>query len=325
MKRIIISVLVLGMLAFQPTNSLAQDKSAGENVNDKEKFGEYDEIIIKRKGDHDKDARVIVEIRDGEVFVNEKPIEKFEDDEISVLQRKPRMITLHRNVSPFRNFDGVQEFRSIGNRAILGVSTSEGEGGAKIEKVSEGSAAEKAGLKKGDLITKVDEIRIENPADLSKAVAKYKPEEKITVTYKRDGKENKVTVTLGKRSDSFSITPPDVNVFPRMENFDFNFDMDGFPGMARRQRLGIKAQDTENGKGVKVIEVTEESAAAKAGIKEEDIIVEFDGKSVNSADELLRASRETMDKSSFNIKLNRDGKSKTVEVKIPKKLNTATL
>lgn len=328
MKRIFIPVLAMGMLAFQPQEIFAQDKqerTQEETSADNEKFGEYDEIIIKRKGDKDSDAKVIVEIREGEVIVNGEPIEKFEDEEISVLRRKPRMITIHRNVSPFRNFEGMQEFRGPGNRAILGVSTSQGEGGARVEQVSEGSAAEKAGLKSGDLITKVDDIKIENPADLSKAVGKYKPEEKVTVTFKRDGKENKVTVTLGKREGSFKVSPPDVNVFPRMENFDFNFDMDGFPGMGGRQRLGLKAQDTENGKGVKVIDVDDESVASKAGIKEDDIIVEFDGKTVNSADELVRASRGAMDKSSFKIKLDRDGKSRTVEVKIPKKLKTATL
>ena len=94
---------------------------------------------------------------------------------------------------------------------------------------------------------------------------------------------------------------------------------------AGRPRLGIKAQDTEDGKGVKVVDVDEGSAADKSGIKENDIITEFEGKAVNSADALAQASREAKDKSSLKIKLNRGGSSQTVEVKIPKKLKTANL
>jgi len=85
-----------------------------------------------------------------------------------------------------------------------------------------------------------------------------------------------------------------------------------------RPRLGIKAQDTEDGKGVKVLDIDDESAADKAGIKEGDIITEFDGKPVNSADELAAGARTAKDKSSIRLKINRDGKSQDVEVKIPK-------
>ena len=53
-------------------------------------------------------------------------------------------------------------------------------------------------------------------------------------------------------------------------------------------KLGISVQDTDDGKGVKVIEVDEESNAAKAGVKENDIITNFNGKEVNSADEVAK-------------------------------------
>jgi serine protease Do len=92
-----------------------------------------------------------------------------------------------------------------------------------------------------------------------------------------------------------------------------------------KPRLGIKAQDTEDSKGVKVVDVDEGSPAEKAGVKEDDIITSFDGKTVNSVEELAKASREAGDKSSMSIQLSRDGKSQTVEVKIPKKLRTAEL
>ena len=104
-----------------------------------------------------------------------------------------------------------------------------------------------------------------------------------------------------------------------MDGFGQTFSFNGRP------RLGIRAQDTEDGKGVKVLSVDEGSAADKAGIKQGDIITEFEGKSINSADELASAARSTKDQSAMKLKLQRDGRSQTVEVKIPKRLKTTNL
>ena len=90
-------------------------------------------------------------------------------------------------------------------------------------------------------------------------------------------------------------------------------------------KLGISVQDTEDGKGVNVIDVDEDGNAGKAGIKEEDIITEVDGKAVNSADEIAKLMRESRDKTSVKLKLLRKGKTETVEVKIPRKLKSADL
>ena len=95
--------------------------------------------------------------------------------------------------------------------------------------------------------------------------------------------------------------------------------------MDHSPKLGIKAQDTEEGKGVKVLDVADESLAEKAGIKEGDIITEFDGKTINSADDLAEAAQDAREKSSMKVQLTRDGKSQTIEIKIPKKLKTANL
>src|SRR5207253_9623918 len=113
--------------------------------------------------------------------------------------------------------------------------------------------------------------------DLSDAIGKLKPEDKATITYKRDKKEQKISATLGKRTDS-TFFP---QAFQYNNNHDFNLttpDLDGYNMMIRggNPRLGIKAQDTEDGKGVKVLDVNDGSNAQKAGIKEGDIVTEFD-------------------------------------------------
>ena len=89
--------------------------------------------------------------------------------------------------------------------------------------------------------------------------------------------------------------------------------------------MGLSVQDTDEGKGVKVIEVDEESNAAKAGVKEEDVITEVDGKAVNNTDDMVKLIRESKEKFSVMIKLQRSGKSQNIEVKMPKKIKTADL
>lgn len=153
-----------------------------------------------------------------------------------------------------------------------------------------------------------------------------KPDQKIDIVYKREGKEHKTTATLGKRKGGkFGMASPDIAPFPSMDFNMQNGELDQLFSFAGKARLGIKAQDTEDGKGVKVLAVDEGSAADKAGIKEEDLITSFEGKDVNSADELAKASRGAKDKSSLKIQLKRNGKSQTVEVKVPRKLKTANL
>lgn len=311
---------------------------------DKDKMKQYDEIIIKKKSD--KDSKVTVEIKDGQVTVNGKPLEDFDDENVSVRKRGNTIII---NGSPFRNQAGGSAWSysddnaphafsfNNGKGAFLGVATGESKAGAEIEEVTDKSAAEKAGLKKGDVITKIDNEAVFSQEDVSKIVTKHKPEDKVVITYKRDGKEQKTTATLGKRSGAISFgsgqdfSMPGLEAMPAMPpmpNMNFNWDSGNGPrgfGMAGRPRLGIKAQDTEDGKGVKVLDVDDESVAGKAGIKEDDIITEFDGKTVNSADELANAAREGKDKPAVNVKLKRDGKVMSIDIKTPKKLKTANL
>ena len=92
-----------------------------------------------------------------------------------------------------------------------------------------------------------------------------------------------------------------------------------------RPKLGLSVQDTEDGKGVKVIDVDDEGNGQKAGVKEDDIITAINDKEVNSADEVARIIRESRDKPSVMLKIKRAGKIQNIEVKMPRKLKTADL
>lgn len=64
------------------------------------------------------------------------------------------------------------------------------------EAVTAGSPAAKAGLKAGDVITKINNVRLDAKYPLLSAISAHLPGDKVSVTYLRDGKENTVSVTL---------------------------------------------------------------------------------------------------------------------------------
>jgi len=66
--------------------------------------------------------------------------------------------------------------------------------------VMPGSAADKAGLKKGDVVLEFNGERITQKNSLSKIISKYNPGDKVKLKILRDGKEIEVEVVLGKRS-----------------------------------------------------------------------------------------------------------------------------
>lgn len=330
--------MVLGFGAVAQDNKPEKDVLKEKGKEDSKKMREYDEIIIKRKNT-DKDSKVTIEIKDDEVFVDGKPIDDYVENEITVRKKGPKRLTFEGGGSPFRfdqgwSLDG-EDFDE--ERPFLGVTTEGSTGGTKVTMVSENSAAAKAGLKTGDVITKVNDKAVFDHEQLSEAISSFKPEEKVTITYKRDGKENKASVTLGQRPRTRTFRGGPVPVPPMSPDAPYApippmpFDMDDhdfgdvFMYHNAPPKLGLKVQDTEDGKGVKVLDVDEGSAAEKAGIKKDDIITSFEGKDITNAGELARASREAKDKSSLKVQLSRNGKSQTLDVKVPKKLKTANL
>ncbi len=76
--------------------------------------------------------------------------------------------------------------------------------GVLVSEVVEDSPADKAGLKAGDVITKVDDQKVESTSELTETVRRYEPETKVTVTVVRAGKTKKLNATLGETENSFA-------------------------------------------------------------------------------------------------------------------------
>nr|BFF01258.1 trypsin-like peptidase domain-containing protein [Streptoalloteichus tenebrarius] len=83
---------------------------------------------------------------------------------------------------------------------VLGVASRPARtGGAEISDLVPGGAADQAGLKAGEVITKIDERRISSSEELVAAVRSYAPGAKVKVTTRGDGGDRTVEVTLGSQ------------------------------------------------------------------------------------------------------------------------------
>lgn len=350
MTQLIKSGLVAAVVALLtvPTGAFAQKEKEKEKVKEKVKDDDgMQQIIVTRKGDPN--GKTIIEVDGDKVKVNGKEVDKNDkDNDVTVRVSK---FKTYKNVTgvyapgastwTYNGGNGRTSFFAVdSNRAMLGVVTDADDHGAKITTVNKESAADKAGLKVGDVITKVDGKKVEDAEDVSEVVRGHKPGDKVSITYLREGKEQKATAELGRwqgirmstagiprvRGSQGGVTIDGLNdiIAPAMPNELFkgnNFSFD----FSNRPKLGLSVQDTEDGKGVKVLEADKEGTGAKAGIQKDDVILKIDDQDVNSADEIARLMREKRNNPNVKFNILRNGKPQTVEVKIPRKLKTADL
>ncbi len=371
MKKVLLFAAIIGFttvchkaMAQDEKAEIQEKKELKERPEPKEKK-ETQEIIIRKKGD--KDTKITVEIKGDNVTINGKPISEFKDGDITINKRDIKIWDGHNNFS-FEPADMEMYFNgplkgrlNSMNGAFLGVTTKttnddneedNKSNGAIITDVTEKSAAEKAGLKTGDVITKINDKKIEDPSDLSEAICSFKPKDEVTVYYKRDGKDKSAKAILGENNNSMSYsfsgpnarlrsltiprTPGRLNPAPQIQLWDDNGDMQhrfddlrGMEGLAGmfppHQKLGLKIQDTEEGDGVKVLETEKDLPAEKAGLQKDDIVTEIGGKKITNTDEAREQLHDNAEKSSYNIKAKRNGAVMSFDIKIPKKLKTTNL
>lgn len=215
--------------------------------------------------------------------------------------------------------------------AQLGVLTAANDKGVEIKEVKEGTAAQKAGLQAGDIITTVDGQKMDAPEQLVGVIKSKKPGDEVTIGYIRAEKSASVKVKLGEGPSmaiSRSFTLPLENGDPRL--FDRMIPQEGFPQTfnyqnpkAPRPKLGLEIQDTEDGKGVKVLNVLPEMPASKSGLKKDDVIVSIGSEKISDVDAARKALREVEGAAKLQIK--RGGQSLEIDLKVPKPLKKASL
>ena len=308
------------------------------------------EIVIRKNGE--KDVNLSIQITGDKVLINGKPLVEFNDDNITINKRLFHVFDGHdmatlQGMENFEmenfawNFDG-------DSKVMLGVTTEKADDGAKISKVTKGSAAEKAGLLVGDVITMFGDTKIADAQSLYDAVNVKKAKEEVKITYKRDGKVKTSKAIMEERTNkSFGMTtpngsykaytvprakmaqgmkrPPNTPVYP---GADIEREIQGAMDYAYsfgRPKLGLKIQDTDDEKGVKVLSIEENSASAKAGMKADDVITEIGGKKIMNTDDAREALHDNENHTAYKIKARRGNTDVNFDIKIQKKLKTTTL
>lgn len=175
--------------------------------------------------------------------------------------------------------------------ASLGLEKRRGE---FVQTVQDDSPAAKAGLKPGDIITKVNGKDVSSEQTVSFLVANLEPGAQVPVELLRDGKKLAVNVTLGKR-------PSEAELQQQTQTFDPDAEEPMAPGTSDGtieeklglQVLGMTAQiarslgvpgDTE---GVVIGAVDPNSDAARKGLRRGDIILSANYQAVGSVEDLL--------------------------------------
>ena len=127
--------------------------------------------------------------------------------------------------------------------------------GALVAGVAQGSAAERAGIKTGDIITSLNGVTMKSSGELRNAIGMLHVGDKVDLGLLREGKPRKVTALIAERSEERSeVESPSAA--------DIHRGLDG-----------AELADAPDGSGVVVIKVQEASAAAQAGIRTNDVIV----------------------------------------------------
>lgn len=77
--------------------------------------------------------------------------------------------------------------------------------GIYVTNATDGGAAQEAGIRKGDFITKINGVAVHSGPELQEQIANYRPGDKINLTYVRNNKENTVSVTLKNKAGNYSV------------------------------------------------------------------------------------------------------------------------
>jgi S1-C subfamily serine protease len=186
--------------------------------------------------------------------------------------------------TPQRAFLGIQYPRdnmSDDQKKEQGIKDGDG---VYVMDVTPDGAAFPAGIKKGDLITKLNGQPVISGAEMVGLIATFSPGDKITVTYKRDGKEATVPVVL--RNNSGTTTVVKTSVLDKL-------------GATLQTLSKTEATSLDVKGGVKVKSVTENGIMDKSRIQEGFIILKANGQEVKTVEEL----QKILEKASGTVKL----------------------
>ena len=153
-------------------------------------------------------------------------------------------------------------------------------GGAYVAGVVEGGSASEAGVRKGDVILDVDGVKIAESSTLQEQIAKHRPNDKIVLSVKRDGKVKQIEVTLrNKAGKTEPVTREEVDV---VEALGGKF---ADAGTRLCRELDIRG-------GVQVVGVKADGILARARVKQGFVITHINDRPVASLAEMQRLTEK---------------------------------
>jgi serine protease Do len=180
--------------------------------------------------------------------------------------------------------------------------------GALVSDVTADSPAEKAGLKSGDVIVEFDGKKVTDSRHLKLEVARVHPGQNIPVKVLRDGSNKTIQVAVREIPGAERLAKND-SQGKGDDNGTLNGVTVGDLDRGARQQFDLPA----NIKGVVVTDVAPDSAAAEAGLKPGDVIQEINKKPVRTAEEAVKLTENTDNKSTL-LRVWRNGGSHFVVV-----------
>ena len=198
--------------------------------------------------------------------------------------------------------------------------------GAGVTQIVKDSPAEKAGLKKDDVILRFDGESVTSARKLSRLVSESAPDQTVRITISRGGAEQEVSATLSRHSMknllgaaiSDDVLKGIEKDWPQVQSGDGNFVF-SFGG---NRRIGVSTQPltrqladyfgAKDG-GLLITSVNENSPAARAGLKAGDVITAVDGEKVDSSGDIVRAINKK-EEGEISLTILRDHNSRTVNL-----------
>ncbi len=166
--------------------------------------------------------------------------------------------------------------------------------GVYVSGVSPDGGAAAAGIKKGDVITKVNNVAVSSGIQMSAQIASFRPGDKVPITYNRDGKEINSQVILKKKAGNFQDVGV-VNLGTKLGAELATLDK------AKARQAGIEG-------GVIVNKITNGGALSRSKMNEGFVITSVNGKEVASLEDLTKILSNANGQVSFEgIYLGYDG------------------
>lgn len=174
--------------------------------------------------------------------------------------------------------------------------------GALVAGVTPGDPAEKAGIQAGDVILSINNEPVESPSDLTRRIGSITPGSKIKVALWSDGKKKNVTVTLGERDSQKIVSGGQ----PQEDSSETELGLSmRTPSAQEASALGLSSP-----KGLLVTEVESGSKAHRADVNPGDLILQANGKAVNSMQDFTSILNEdARNKQVLMLLINRQGQN----------------